>query len=755
MDLLYRLSKIVWGIFFFICIKIFIWICKQIFELIKLIFGGIFYFIGWIWSSIFSREKKPKQETQERAKTENLVQCTECGSMEPSSLMTFCPDCGALLCSDCRKHHNCTTQIESCSCEEEISHTEENHGDYKDEDEHLINYGDVQSVHNPQPVKKKSTGEARALILIGLGLVFLFLFPVIGILSPIIFGLIGLFIIVSSMVSSKGVKITLAVILFILLFMITGFIPVAISFPILAGIGIYIIYLCINPQRENTCSKNEQLITCTECGIQEPISLMTTCPVCGAILCSSCKRYHGCINDSESLIQQSKMNGVDGPIVNSSSQELITCMGCGEQHPKSSMRKCHTCGAVLCPACRKHHTCGEEMVECMGCGERHPKSSMRKCHICGDILCPSCRKHHVCGSRKKESMDDFLESEPQLLNADISNEETLSEYSVNTVVSESPSEEAEEWYRKAKRYYEGDGVEKDLKQAIHWYTKAADADHTMAQLTLGLCLLLRRDSGDFDQASHWLGVADKKGFVPSEMMSTIADAFREGNYYDEALYWYTKGAEQGVAEAQYKLGLNYIADIIVRTDYKKAAHWFEKADKQGYADAHERYGYSLYAVGNSYFYGWNGYAEDEVEAVKWYEKSALSGYAGGQRKLGCCYLHGEGVRQNYETAIHWLKKAVEQDDPEAKTLLGCMYVYGDHLPEDEGKGFRLIKEAAEAKEPDEDAFVLLGTCYCDGIGVRQDLDKARYWLQKSIDAGVNLDDVRKISDLYPMLRLSF
>ena len=352
-------------------------------------------------------------------------------------------------------------------------------------------------------------------------------------------------------------------------------------------------------------------------------------------------------------------------------------------------------------------------------------------------------------------MDAFLEPESQKPSTNVLESDEQSEPSVTPVTPDAPSDEAEEWFRKGQMYFNGDGVEKDLEQAVHWYTKAADTGHTTAQLTLGLCLLIRRNQGDFDKASRWLKMVDEKGIVLPEMIPTIAQAFYEGKYYKEALYWYTKGANQGVAEAQYKLGLHYIAGTIVSTDYKKAAHWFEKADKQRYPDAHEQYGYSLYAVGNSYFYGWNGCAEDEAEAVKWYEKSALSGYAGGQWKLGYCYFYGNGIRQNYEKAIHWLKKAVEQDEPEAKTLLALMYMQGIHVSKDEEKAFRLAKEAAEADEPDEDAFVFLGICYCDGAGVRQDLEKARYWLQKSIDAGVNLDEVRKISELYPMLRLSF
>ena len=452
---------------------------------------------------------------------------------------------------------------------------------------------------------------------------------------------------------------------------------------------------------------------------------------------------------------EENISQVEKPIVNSGSQELVTCMGCGKQHPKSAMRKCHTCGAVLCPTCRKHHTCGEEMVECMGCGERYPKSSMRKCHTCGDVLCPSCRKHHVCGSRKTESLDVFTESEPQKPSTNTMTADEQSEPSVTSVIPEAPSDDAKEWFKTGMMYYEGDGVEKDTEQAVYWYTKSAEAGYVMAQALLGLHYL---NSGNLSDASFWLRKADEGGLVLSDIlpdvMNTIANAFMKGDYDAEALHWYTRGADQGNAECQYMLGLQYIANLIVEKDYRKAVYWLEKADKQGHAEAHERLGSTQYDLGNSYYYGWYNLAEDKTEAAKWYEKSALNGYAEGQREIGHCYLHGVGISANPEKAIYWLKKAVGQNDPEAKTILALMYMHGNHLPEDDKKAFQLLKEAAEANEPDENAFAILGTCYCDGMGVKQDLEKARYWLQKSIDAGVNLDEIREVSKLYPMLRLS-
>lgn len=44
-------------------------------------------------------------------------------------------------------------------------------------------------------------------------------------------------------------------------------------------------------------------------------------------------------------------------------KELLTCDKCGESFPKSKLKRCHTCGMVLCRNCRKHHTCSIVRVE--------------------------------------------------------------------------------------------------------------------------------------------------------------------------------------------------------------------------------------------------------------------------------------------------------------------------------------------------------------------------------------------------------
>ena len=43
----------------------------------------------------------------------------------------------------------------------------------------------------------------------------------------------------------------------------------------------------------------------------------------------------------------------------------------------------------------------DELV-CDGCGQTFKKSQLKKCHKCGAILCPACQKKHKCNAKKKQ-----------------------------------------------------------------------------------------------------------------------------------------------------------------------------------------------------------------------------------------------------------------------------------------------------------------------------------------------------------------
>lgn len=76
-----------------------------------------------------------------------------------------------------------------------------------------------------------------------------------------------------------------------------------------------------------------------------------------------------------------------------------------------------------------------------------------------------------------------------------------------------------------------------------------------------------------------------------------------------------------------------------------SAEMYRKAAEQGLAEAQ-------YKLGDCYKYG-EGVAENHEEAVKWYRKAAEQGSASAQRRLGVCYDLGEGVPQDYLAAYMW------------------------------------------------------------------------------------------------------
>ena len=109
--------------------------------------------------------------------------------------------------------------------------------------------------------------------------------------------------------------------------------------------------------------------------------------------------------------------------------------------------------------------------------------------------------------------------------------------------------------RMAKRYENGDGVEKDINKALDYYRQLGDQGNAEAQLHLG------------DVYSKGLGVdKDEK----------------------EAMEWYRKAAEAGNADGQYNLGSCYYYGIGTAKDIKTGMEWTNKAATQGHELAKAR-----------------------------------------------------------------------------------------------------------------------------------------------------------------------
>jgi TPR repeat protein len=195
--------------------------------------------------------------------------------------------------------------------------------------------------------------------------------------------------------------------------------------------------------------------------------------------------------------------------------------------------------------------------------------------------------------------------------------------------------------------------------------------------------------------------------------------------FEKAVYWWTKAAEQGHADAQYYLGACYGRGEGVAKDSEKAVYWYTKAAEQGHTEAQ-------YYLGNRYYTG-DGIAKDFGKAAYWWTKAAEQGDVRAQYYLGFCYYNGLGVAKDSGKAVYWLTKAVEQGHADAQFQLGEFYYNGEGVAKDSGKAMYWWTEAAE--QGHVDAQYNLGTCYDLGLGVAKDFEKAMYWYTKAAEQG--------------------
>jgi len=104
-------------------------------------------------------------------------------------------------------------------------------------------------------------------------------------------------------------------------------------------------------------------------------------------------------------------------------------------------------------------------------------------------------------------------------------------------------------------------------------------------------------------------------------------------------------------------------------DPAKAFAWLIKAADQGHADAQ-------YKLALNYLKG-KEETKDPAQAVSWLIKAANQNHADAQYELGCCYMRGNGVVENKNQAINWFERAVANGSVSAQEIVGFKKIEQD------------------------------------------------------------------------------
>eukprot|EP00931_Biecheleriopsis_adriatica_P073020 TRINITY_DN47391_c0_g1_i1.p1 TRINITY_DN47391_c0_g1~~TRINITY_DN47391_c0_g1_i1.p1 ORF type:complete len:399 (-),score=78.97 TRINITY_DN47391_c0_g1_i1:188-1384(-) len=193
----------------------------------------------------------------------------------------------------------------------------------------------------------------------------------------------------------------------------------------------------------------------------------------------------------------------------------------------------------------------------------------------------------------------------------------------------------------------------------------------------------------------------------------------------QAVVWYTKAAEEGEADAQFKLGACYANGMGVGKDEGCAAHWYELAAEQGMVDAQ-------FNLGLCYKHG-IGVAQDLKLALRWFTKAGNKAHVEAQFNVALCYQHGEGVNVDAAKAARWFKKAASKGHSRSQFQLGLCHSRGLGVPRE--AFFAFVNFRAAALQDLDVAEYKLAVCYHRGVGVEKDMDLAIGWYTRAAEQG--------------------
>lgn len=146
-------------------------------------------------------------------------------------------------------------------------------------------------------------------------------------------------------------------------------------------------------------------------------------------------------------------------------------------------------------------------------------------------------------------------------------------------------------------------------------------------------------------------------------------------------------AEQGDAQAQYRLGIFFEQQGGTPEYRQQAFRWFKAAAEQGHSGAQV-------SLGNYYRLG-GASDQNMVEAVKWYTRASQQGDTAGHFALGRMYYRGQGVAQDYRRAFSLYELAARAGHASAQAALGYMSDNGLGTKTDEVQALKWYLLSAE------------------------------------------------------------
>lgn len=293
-------------------------------------------------------------------------------------------------------------------------------------------------------------------------------------------------------------------------------------------------------------------------------------------------------------------------------------------------------------------------------------------------------------------------------------------------------------------YLEGKGVKKDLKKAAEYLTKAADLNYGPAQYQLSI--LYKNGTGvkkdiEKSEALFKLAVANQH---PDALMVNGVTFFARNDLTNA--YWFVaKAAKQNHSPAQYFLAEMYHNGWGVKKDQRKALGLLKSAANNGLAEAQ-------YTLGMAYLKRRYGLSFNDELGRTWLEKAANQNFILAQKAYGAWLVGDNQYRKAFKILSNGVNnqkaksKKDERDIAEMQTLLAHLYDEGLGTRQDRAKALHYFRKAANANI--DMAQYSVGRCYEFGIAVKANAHQAKAWYGKACDNGLQpgCDSYRRLNE---------
>lgn len=190
-----------------------------------------------------------------------------------------------------------------------------------------------------------------------------------------------------------------------------------------------------------------------------------------------------------------------------------------------------------------------------------------------------------------------------------------------------------------------------------------DSDSLEKGFAILAATALSENKQDAEQAIVWLKNAANNGVAVAQFyLGLVYDNGGDASQYDpaQAVFFFRKAAEQGYAPAQNALGKMYEKGDGVNRNNNEAFRWYKKAAEQGFSMAQHN-------LAISYLLG-EGIEQSDRKAFEWFTSAAKQGEVGAQFALGLAYEKGRGVAHSNAYAIKWYEKVIKSDNKEVAAL---------------------------------------------------------------------------------------